>query len=270
MIVLMFFVFPSFLWGASFETITFPSKDGLTITADLYQAHKETAPFILLFHQAGWSRGEYREIAPKLVQLGFNCMAVDQRSGEGVNQVANETVKQAGKSGTYLDALQDMEASVQYVNGRYAKGKLILWGSSYSASLALVVAAQEPSRVHAVLAFAPGEYFEKLGQSGSFIKEKASQIKAPVFITSAKSEKDAWFSIYQAIPSEKKTYFLPDHEGRHGSSALWASVKGHEDYWKAVEVFLSKSGLTNNLFVIMSSPCALDMNRRLIYDSRRR
>ena len=35
--------------------------------ADLYIAHDASAPFILLFHQAGWSRGEYLEIAPKLI-----------------------------------------------------------------------------------------------------------------------------------------------------------------------------------------------------------
>ena len=48
------------------ETIEFPSEDQLNLTADVYWADKENKniPFICLFHQAGWSRGEYQEIAP--------------------------------------------------------------------------------------------------------------------------------------------------------------------------------------------------------------
>ena len=78
------------------ETITFPSNDGLEISADVYIAdpNKDTA-FIVLFHQAGWSRGEYLEIAPKLNALGFNVMAVDQRSGGAINDVNNESTQRA-------------------------------------------------------------------------------------------------------------------------------------------------------------------------------
>ena len=95
----------------SFSTLTLKSTDGLAMTADLYRPHaSKKTPFIVLFHQAGWSRGEYREIAPKLNAMGFNCLAVDQRSGQGVNGVTNMTAKAAGmkKLGQgYLDARQD-------------------------------------------------------------------------------------------------------------------------------------------------------------------
>ncbi len=97
------------------KRIEFKSLDGLLISADLYGDISNKTPMILLFHQAGWSRGEYREIAPKLVELGFNCMAIDQRSGDSVNDVQNETkvrAEEAGKSTSYLDALQDMEAAL--------------------------------------------------------------------------------------------------------------------------------------------------------------
>jgi len=32
---------------------------------------------VLLFHQAGFSRGEFKNIAPRLVDSGFECLAVD-------------------------------------------------------------------------------------------------------------------------------------------------------------------------------------------------
>src|SRR5262245_54570689 len=64
--------------------ITFPSKDGLPVTADLYHVN-DSLPVILLCHQARFSRGEYREAAVKLNKFGFNCLAIDQRSGQEVN-----------------------------------------------------------------------------------------------------------------------------------------------------------------------------------------
>ncbi len=42
------------------KTISFKSNDGVQVTADLYMAHKSDAPFIILFHKASYSRGEYR------------------------------------------------------------------------------------------------------------------------------------------------------------------------------------------------------------------
>lgn len=227
--------------ASSFKTITFDSKDGVKITADVYMAHPRTAPFIILFHQARSSRGEYREIAPKLNELGFNAMAIDQRSGYGMAGVENETVKRVeirDNYPTYLDALPDMEAGTAYAKKLYAKGKIILWGSSYSASLVLKMAGDNPAIADGVLAFSPGEYF--IWVSNSLITETAKNITVPVFITSGKNEKDRWNSIYEAIPSTKKIYFLPQAQGTHGSRALWKSTSGNEEYWQAVKQFLNQ------------------------------
>ena len=76
------------------QMVTFFSSDGLTVTADLYLKDK-SYPFIILFHQANFSRGEYQETAPKLMKLGYNCLAVDLRSGKEVNFIKNETAAKA-------------------------------------------------------------------------------------------------------------------------------------------------------------------------------
>jgi dienelactone hydrolase len=229
------------IFASSFETITFDSKDGVKVTADVYMAHPNTSPFIILFHQAGSSRGEYREIAPKLNELGFNAMAIDQRMGHGIAGVENETAKRVEIKDdypTYLDALPDMEAAAAYAKKYYAKGKIILWGSSYSASLVLKMAGDDPAIAAGVLAFSPGEYFTWV--SSSLITETAKNITVPVFITSAKNEKERWNSIYEAIPSKKKIYFLPQARGTHGSSTLWKNTAGNEEYWQAVKQFLTQ------------------------------
>ncbi len=225
--------------SAALETVTFPSADGLAVTADLYLAHGPDAPLILLFHQADYSRGEYREIAPRLNALGFNALAVDQRSGRSAQMVSNETAaraRAARKPQSYLDALPDMRAAVAWVRSQpFGKGKLLLWGSSYSASLVLKMAGDEPGICAAVLAFSPGEYFSP----GDLIRTSAAKIRVPVFVTSGPFEKSDWEGIFQAIPPGSKVSFLPEGDGRHGSSTLWSGSAGNEAYWKAVESFLS-------------------------------
>ena len=225
--------------------VEFKSADGLTITADLYQVSRDKlTPFIVLFHQAGWSRGEYLEIAPRLNKLGYNCLAVDARSGGVINDVKNTTAALAEKKKlgmNYVDALPDLVASLQYVRKEYATGKLVAWGSSYSSALVLKVAGDHPKLVDGVLSFAPGEYFERLGQPSDWIRQSAKKIKVPVFITSAKKEQPNWQPLFDVIPEGKKYFYLPETAGNHGSRALWSKFDDNKGYWIAVEAFLSKS-----------------------------
>jgi len=225
------------------KAITFPSKDSLAITADTYIAHDLTAPIIILFHQAGWSRGEYIEIAPKLNEMGFNCIAIDQRSGDKINNTINQTHKRAvikNKETFYLDAYKDMEATLKFVKEKFAKGKIIVWGSSYSSALVFKLAADYPNLIDGLLAFSPGEYFVRFGKSKTFITGFAKQIECPVFITSAHNEKENWIKIYNAIPGKDKHFFVPKTNGNHGSRALWNKFNDSGDYWKAVRSFLKK------------------------------
>ena len=229
--------------AGQYKTITFPSLDGLEITADLYapRANKAT-PLIVLFHQAGWSRGEYRELAPWLNQHGFNCLAIDQRSGHEVNDTPNATATRAkatGKGTSYIDAQQDLVAALKYARANLATGPVIAWGSSYSAGLVLVVAGTHPELVDGVLSFSPGEYFADLGRPDNWVTKAAAGIKAPVFITSARSERENWQGIYAAIRSAKAS-FVPNTKGNHGSRALWARFVDSAGYREAVEIFLKR------------------------------
>ncbi len=237
-VVLLFF--SSAIYATDSKTIYFKSKDGIDIASELYMPHPKTAPFIVLFHQANWSRGEYKEIAPKLNSMGYNCMAVDLRSGGSVNDVTNQTklnAVKAMKDTQYIHALPDMRAAVTYAATHFAEGKLIIWGSSYSAALSIKVGSEMKDQVDGILAFSPGEYFASEGRD--FIASAAQKIKDPIFITSAKGEKNAWWGIYVAISAENKTYYLPESMGNHGSRALWSKFTDADDYWAAVSAFLS-------------------------------
>jgi alpha-beta hydrolase superfamily lysophospholipase len=227
--------------NAQTKTVQFRTWDKLLVTADLYTPNPVSSSFIILYHQANYSRGEYVEIAPKLNALGFNCMAVDLRSGKVVNNVENETFKLADSLGMktrYVDAYGDVRAAVSYVSKHYPNAKIILFGSSYSASLALKTAGDYPSNISGVIAFSPGEYFSKYGWARDIVQQSSAKIKCPVFITSSKTEEESWIKIYNAIPVKSKVKFLPNATGQHGAKALWKVFPENQEYWAALKKFL--------------------------------
>jgi dienelactone hydrolase len=226
------------------ETVTFSSEDDLLITADIYAPYMNgEAPVIVLFHQAGWSRGEYTEIASWLNALGYNCMAVDQRSGETVQGVENETALRAARENRptgYLDAMPDIKAALAWAHRHYGKDGVIAWGSSYSAALVLKIAGDSAGLVDGVLAFSPGEYFERAGKTATWVQASAQHITVPVFIASSRNEAGEWAAIFAAVKSGNKVAFIPATDGRHGSRALWKKYPDSEAYRDAVQAFLER------------------------------
>jgi dienelactone hydrolase len=225
-----------FVTGISFAQtkVEFPSEDDLTVTAELYSNNKSKA-VIVLFHQAGSSRGEYRDIAPRLTMLGYTALAVDQRSGGNFRGVKNETAARAKSGRDFPSALPDMRAAINYAKSELGAEEVVIWGSSYSASLSLVLAGRKEVPIDGVMAFSPGEYF---GGSIS-VKKEARGIEVPVFLTSARNEVRSWNSIYKAIPASKNSIaYKPKGKGKHGSSTLLSSDA--DEYWVAIESFLSQ------------------------------
>jgi len=220
------------------QKVEFPSLDSLTISALVYEINSE-APVILLCHQARFNKYEYEGIAQKLNERGFNCVAIDQRSGGSIVASVNETTLRALEQGLpidYLDAEQDITAAINYVSDRYNK-PIILWGSSYSATLALYAAVNNKN-VFAVVSFSPGNYFAE--QKGSLI-EKLADFEKPMFITSSKNEIkyiDELLKDHQL--NENQVHFKPQEAGHHGSRALWEKQVGGQEYWKALDGFLEK------------------------------
>jgi len=224
-------------------SVLFPGADGIMIRADYHtiSPYQENRPLIILFHQAGWSRGEYLETAPKLNEMGYHCLAVDLRSGNAVNGVINETAaeaRKAGKNTNYTDAWGDLETAVAYAVEELKSENLILLGSSYSASLVLRFAGLNPDGVRAVIAFSPGEYFSREGKERNWIRSAAKDIRIPVWFTSAGDEHHLWKEIYEAVPAVSKSFFLPKGNGQHGSRALWSKYPDSTDYWEALRRFL--------------------------------
>ncbi len=216
------------------KTISFFSKDGILITADLYLIN-DTLPYMILCHQAGSSRGEYLETAARFGKFGYNCIAIDMRSGGEMNGIKNETTinaKAKGRSTTHLDAAQDITAAIDYAFD-LSKKKVVLVGSSYSASLVMKIAVDN-NDVKAVIAFSPGEY---LGAKYS-VKDTIKALTKPLFVTSSKEESEKVEELIKDVASKKKQEFTPSKPGAHGSKALWKETPNYQEYWLALMMFM--------------------------------
>lgn len=220
-----------------YQKVEFASEDGLLISGNLYEIDPNK-PVILLCHQAGYNKFEYADIAPKLNELGFNCLAIDQRSGGTFAEQTNETFNRATQKGikdiSYLDAEQDIVAAVKYLNQKFNK-PVTVWGSSYSSSLALF-ASKDQDIINAVIAFSPGNYF---GDQKPALEQVLQDLEKPFLITSSKKEAATIQEILKDLKLQaNQLQFIPEGEGFHGSRALWEGQKGAEEYWQAVKNFL--------------------------------
>ena len=217
--------------------ITFISEDGVTVTADLYFKSKEL-PYVLLFHQDGYSRGEYNEIAEKIMNLNYNCLAVDLRSGDRVNYVENETARFAklhGFATDYAAVEKDIKAAIAYAYKK-SEQKVVLFGSSYSAALCLKQAINN-GRVMAIVTFDPGEYLKPAYS----LKDNMKEIDKPVFVATNKSNYPFVKEIFADTDPGLLTYFTPSNgKGEHGAKALWAESENNKEYWLALLMFFSK------------------------------
>jgi pimeloyl-ACP methyl ester carboxylesterase len=224
------------------EEVMFQASDGVNVHADLYATGDKSAPIVLLFHQAGSNaRAEYGSIVPRLIEHGYNVLAVDQRSGGtrlgGVNRTASAF---DGGSPSYCDAYPDLEGALAFVIASGFDGPHVVWGSSYSAALVIRLAAEHPEEVSGVLAFSPasgdpmgackpGPFLENL-ETPTLALRPASEMENPRVQAQLEQFQELGHATYVA------------ENGVHGSSMLSPErVEGSvEATWIAVEEFLAQ------------------------------
>lgn len=225
-------------WGQIEEMgqgkVSFVAPDSIEIVADYYPAEGSDKVIILL-HQANFSRAEYKDIAPRLVEAGYSCLAVDLRSGQFIHETPNETnvnALKAGKGTKFQDARQDIKAAIDFAKRRIKK-KIVLWGSSYSATLSLMEGRDNPDVVK-VVAFSPGVYFS----SENTIKAAIAEYHKPVFVTCSKAEIPMVKQLTLVIPEQYLSFYEPDFTGDHGAKVLWQHNEGTDKMFEALVNFL--------------------------------
>ena len=222
--------------------VDFPISEALILHADVYRAAMPVdAPVILLFHQGdGDARGEYREIAPRLLREGYHVIAADARGGGdrfgGPNRAGTPR-----EDFSYCQALAEVSHTVDLARAQGFTGPIVLWGSSYTAALVVQVGALRAADVRAVLAFSPasGEpmagcepqpYFGWLARAGTptLVLRPRREVHVPIIAAQLDSAGAAGAQTFIA------------ENGVHGSSMLSPSrVEGStEPQWNAVLAFL--------------------------------
>lgn len=220
-----------------FETVAFTTADRVKVTADFYAGGR---PVILLVHQSGASRGEYRRIAPRLVALGYSVLAIDARWGvqdrwAGIRNETAATIHFADlpleqRRQQILASTGDMTAAIEWLHTRGYDRPVVVWGSSLSANLVFDLAQRLPGDVRAVLSFSPGFYqtFDTESLNSWF-----SSVRQPVLIVCGWEEEATSRPVFDKVLSAERAFYRSE-KGRHGSSILYDDPTS----WIAVEQFL--------------------------------
>jgi len=230
----------------SFSEINLKTSDNINVRGYLFDNKAgKSAATILMFHQGGGDAlGEYLPIVNPLLAKGYNILTIDQRRGGtrfgGINKTMAGLSK--GVEYSYSDAYPDLEAALKYVKTNGYTGKIIAWGSSYSAALMFKFSAEHANEIDAALSFSPAIH-SIMGESNP--PPFFNKIKIPFLALRPLSEMDT---------QERKEQFKAMNEngiqtyvaenGVHGSSMLNdIRIKGSsEKTWKVVFDFLKKIG----------------------------
>lgn len=228
------------------QEVSFDTPDGVTVFGDLYDPHgDQAAPMLLLFHQGGSNaRAEYGPLVPRLLAEGYVALALDQRRGGrrlgGTNRTADAL---EGEAGSYCSVYPDLEAALRYVQAAGYTGPVVAWGSSYSATLALQLAANHPEVVQGVLAFSPAsgapmegcqpETFAAQLRQAALVLRPAAELHYGTLGEQLDTFREVGLQVYVA------------QNGVHGASMLnGRRVYGDaEANWQAVLAFLHRVAL---------------------------
>ncbi|MEQ9090511.1 MAG: alpha/beta fold hydrolase [Balneola sp.] len=199
--------------------ISFETEDGVTIYGYEYLHSDKEAPVILLFHQGGGNAlAEYSIIIPKLLEAGFSAIAVDQRVGGSYLGGENKTAKTVEFKDGYCHAYPDLVATLNYALGKYQGKKIIVWGSSYSASLATKLTAEYPDKISGLLSFSPAS-------GGPMVDCKADLFSGKVTVPTiflrpaSEMEREASIVQFELFKEQGHRVYIAEN-GVHGSSML--------------------------------------------------
>jgi alpha-beta hydrolase superfamily lysophospholipase len=230
---------------AEARTVRMTAADGVTVYGEVYTSPgvAKSAPLILLFHQgASNSRSEYEPLVPRLLDAGYNLLAIDQRRGGDRFGGVNRTLAGVGNTEySYCDVIPDLEAALRFAREEGFDGPTAAWGSSYSAALIFRLAVDHPDEINAIVAFsaASGEPME-----GCMPESVSGEVTQPVLALRPSREMQVPY-----VPGQMEIFEAQGHQtyiadpGVHGSSMLNEARVGAStaETWRVVLDFLEAS-----------------------------
>ncbi len=219
--------------NTSGNELTLSASDKEKLFGTFTQTEPGSRKIILLFHQAASNRHEYDPIIPHLLAAGFDTLAIDQRSGGERWGHANKTVDSGWGSTTYPEAYPDLQGALNWAV-KQGYSKIVSIGSSYSASLNIVLAADNPDKLTAIASFSPGEYLVDKDR----VKTAAAKVTIPFYVTAGASAKEQ--ALVDVVLSHARGKGIERHraaQGVHGASTL-RQDRNPEGYRKNLDHFL--------------------------------
>ena len=224
------------------EQLTLLAADSVSVFATLHEpAAAGQHPLIMLFHQGGGSgEAEYAPIWPRLVEDGYAVIISDQRRGGDRFGEPNRTVNALGHNDTpYCDVYPDLEAVLKWAVGTGRYDQIVAWGSSYSATLVLRLAAEHPEAIDGVLSFSPASG----GPMTCSPVDYAAEVPVPVAVFRPERE-----AAIESVAADLESFRAQGHTvfvsvpGSHGSSMLVERRAGGptDRTWEVVQAHLKR------------------------------
>ena len=176
------------------------------------------------------------EIATRFVKMNYNCLCVDLRAGDQFKYVRNETAaraKEAKLINTLADSEKDILAAINYASS-LNENKVLLLGSSFSASLCIKAAENNPL-VSTVLALSPGEFFRPYFVLSSIV----INFDKKIFVTGATSEIPYILDIFSELEPTKLSLYTPSlNTFSRGADLLKNLNPTNDEFWLAILIFI--------------------------------
>lgn len=214
----------AFSEGAA-KTISFETPDGVKIVGTLYAAAKENSAAVLMLHQFGGSRSDYKDLANQFQSSGFAVLAIDGRGfGESIKKVDGSKVA-AGQSAEAVNGMKsDVAAAVKFLSEQrnVDKKRIGVVGASYGSSLAIIHAADN-AEIKAVGLLSPGtNYF------GTLPTEPATEKYGtrPILIVAAEDDSESATAsrLLDKLAKGDKHQLQIYPKGGHGTAILKGGV----------------------------------------------
>lgn len=227
--------------GDGVEVVRIPSPDGPGLVTDVH-AVEGARTTLVLYHQGdGSARGEYGFLVPELTARGYNVVLPDLWMGGDVFHLPNRTedAHPRPESYGYCDAMTQVKTVRSWAAERFPGTRLVTWGSSYTAALVLLDAADDPTRLAAVISFSAA--------AGPPMEGCRADSAAPLLQVPALLVRPAQEAAMDIVQRQNELYRENGHwiwvadPGAHGSSALHPDRAGdsaretQEALWRFLE-----------------------------------
>lgn len=205
--------------GLTAEEVTLSTADGVTLKGTYDASRAPKAPSVILVHDLGRDRGDWKDLEKKLPEKGYAVLAIDLRGhGESTQQGQGTLSFKSMSEADFANAWQDLQAAYQYLNGRedLDKDRLAVVGAGLGANLALKFAVRE-HRLKTLVLLSPS-----LAIKGLLALEDMDRYgERPAFLAASLKDKPAADAVRQLEKAARGRRMVEVYEeAGHGAEML--------------------------------------------------